>query len=390
VSGFADLLVTIVSFVAVLSVVVTVHELGHFWAGRVNGVAVEAFSLGWGKSLLEWRDRSGVRWKLGRWPIGGFVKFKGDENAASFPVETLYEDPQRRASAREAGILQAMPVWVRAVVSVAGPIANFLFAILVFALIFMAAGRVSPSMEPRIDSVVAGSPAEAGGLRSGDLVLSVDGQETATFAAFQDLARSSPGKAIRLQVYGADGVARSVVVTPDAVEELTQTGESRTVGVLGVRTASRIERLGPLAAVQAGAARTGEIIANQVGFLSNLVTGRASPEHLAGPIGIADLSGQVAKGAAAGGGDPLGVAARVLLSMAELSAFLSVAIGFINLLPIPLLDGGALLFYAAEAVRGRPLGAKAQAIGFNVGLLFVGMLFLLATWNDLQRVVDRF
>lgn len=392
-SGLIDLLITVAAFLAVLSVVVIVHELGHFWAARINGVAVEAFSLGWGKSLLEWRDKSGVRWKLARWPIGGFVKFKGDDNAASMPMTAAYEDPAQRAAARRLGILQAMPVGVRAFVSVAGPLANFVFAVLAFALIFVVVGRPMQSAEPRLEQVAAGSPAEVAGLRAGDLVLSIDGREIESFAALQQVVTSSPGKALQFRVYRDSG-AVLLSVTPGVESVLTPTGETRSMGRLGVGRALTIERLGPLPAVWAGVERTGEMISNQIGFLVNLVTGRASAEHLAGPIGIADMSGQVAKsaarGAASSGGDIVRVAAGVAMSLVELSAILSVAIGFVNLLPVPLLDGGALAFYAVEAVRGRPLGPRAQAIGFNMGLLFVGLLFLVATWNDLQRVVDRF
>lgn len=388
-----DALVTVPAFLAVLTVVVVVHELGHFWAARVNGVAVDAFSLGWGKAILELRDKHGIRWKLARWPIGGFVKFKGDDNAASMPMTASYEDPAERADARKAGILQAMPVGVRAFVSVAGPLANFIFAILTFALIFMVVGRPAQNVAPIIVQVEQGSAADQAGLRAKDRIVAIDGTAIQTFAAMQRIVRASPNQPLQFRVQGDGGSDRTLTVTPKPRQELSQTGRSITVGTLGVRSASHLERLGPIAALGAGMQRTGEMIANQIGFLQNLVVGRASTSNLSGPIGIANLSGQVAKGVAVGvaadGGDGWRVAASVGLTLLELSAFLSVAIGFINLLPVPILDGGALAFYAVEAIRGKALGPRAQAIGYNVGLLFVGLLFLVATWNDVLRVVNR-
>lgn len=396
-SAIVDLLLTIVPFVLVLSVVVVVHELGHFWAGRSCGVAIEAFSVGWGKSLLELRDKHGVRWKLARWPIGGFVMFKGDENAASVPTHNAYEDPAVKEAARKAGILAAQPVGVRAWVSVAGPLANFVFSILVFAALFMAVGRDVTSYEtlaPRIDKVQAGSPAEAAGLAAGDVVHSINGARIDNFQALQDTVFARPGEALSIVVMREGALVESAV-TPCA-QTIEGPEGSRTVGTLGIERVLRpedrqIEKLGPLAALGAGAGQVWAVVEGTGDYLGKVLTGRASGDQLIGPLGIADVTGQVARGAVeADGPDGAAKLGMLLASLANLIAALSVGIGIANLLPVPLLDGGALVFYAIEAVRGRPLSDRVQRVGLQVGAVLVASLFLFATWNDLQRVFERF
>lgn len=385
----SDLLFAIPTFLIVLSIIVVVHEMGHFWAARLNGVAVDAFSVGWGKSLVEWRDRTGVRWKLGRWPIGGFVKFKGDENAASMPMTASYEDPAERAAARAQGILQAMPLPVRALVAAAGSLSNFLFATLAFAALAMIVGRdVEKAGPPEIGWVQEESAAAAAGLQPGDRLLAQNGAPITSYKAFQALVRESAGQPLRLRVQ-RETAERSVTLTPRPQAVTDPTGKTRTIGVIGIARAQNIVRLGPLQALRAGAEETWAWIARQALLIGNLLTGQASAGNLAGPIGIAQLSGQVAKSALqaepAGGG--AAAAGNLALSLLQLCAVLSVAIGFINLLPLPVLDGGALAFFLIEALRGRPLGPRGQNIAYTVGLALVAILFLFATWNDLQRVL---
>lgn len=384
--NLGDLAVTIASAVTVLSIVVVVHELGHFWAARACGVAVDAFSLGWGKSLVEWQDKAGVRWKIARWPIGGFVKFRGDENAASFNIAG-YTDPEERAEGRKAGVLQAMPLWVRAFVSAAGPLANFVFAVLVFAALFWAVGRPEPPerAEPVIAVVQEGSAAEQAGLVAGDRIRAVDARRVSSFADLQGLIAESGGRNLRLEVQRGDDVL-VLDVTPELRRIEAAPGEPQEIGVLGILR-DGVERLSPIGALGAGIEQTWSILSGTVVYLGKLLTGAASSEHLAGPLGIADMSGQVAKEALSVSGLDFGRQALLLTAaLAQLAAALSVAIGFANLLPIPLLDGGHLVFYAAEAIRGRPLGPRAQAIGFNIGLFAVACLFLFATWNDIRRI----
>lgn len=386
---FSDILIAVPTFLVVLSIIVIVHEMGHFWAARLNGVAVDAFSLGWGKSLLEWRDKSGVRWKLGRWPIGGFVKFRGDENAASMPMTASYEDPAERAAARAQGILQAMPLRVRALVAAAGSLSNFTFAVLAFAALAMIVGRdVEQPGPPEIGWVQEDSAAAAAGLAPGDRLLAQNGVPITSYKAFQALVRDSAGQPLQLRVQ-REAAELSFTLTPRAQEITEPTGKTRTVGVIGVARALNVVRLGPLQALRAGAEETGAWIVRQAQLIGNLLTGQASAGNLAGPIGIAQLSGEVAKSAlkAEPAGSGFTMAANLALSLLQLCAVLSVAIGFINLLPLPVLDGGALAFFLLEAVRGRPLGLRGQNIAYTFGLALVAILFLFATWNDLHRVL---
>jgi regulator of sigma E protease len=391
------LLVTIVSFVLVLGVVVVVHEMGHFWAARWCNVAIEAFSVGWGKSLWEIKDRRGVRWKLARWPIGGFVKFVGDENAISAAPTAGYADPQAKAEARAQGILQAMPVGVRALVSVAGPAANFLFTIAVLAVVFMAFGRNVTdvgALAPRLDSIAAGSAAEKSGLKAGDVVIGIGARPIASYVQLQEAVKASPAREMDLLIL-RDQVQVRLKAIPDAIEQIDETGAKQLIGRLGVqripaRSELVFDRAGPLEAIGLGAQATWRMVSAILGYLGDVGTGKRSADQLSGPIGIADVTGQVANSSLAEGGQSAGARAGGWVgALILLAATLSVAVGLTNLLPIPVLDGGHLLFYGIEAVLGRPLGPKAQALAYNVGLLMVGSIFLLATWNDLHRLIER-
>lgn len=391
------LLVTIISFILVLGVVVVVHEMGHFWAARWCGVAIEAFSIGWGKSIWERRDARGVRWKIAQWPIGGFVKFVGDENAISAAPTSGYAEESAKQSARKQGILQAMPVWVRALVSLAGPAANFLFTILVFAIVFMAVGRDMTdvgALAPRLDAIAAGSAAEKAGLKSGDVVVSINSAPIGTYKQLQTAVSSSPGRELTMIVL-RDGLRVRVVAIPDRIEQTSADGVKTAIGRLGVQRApSREEivykRANPIEAIDLGAQATWRIVAGILGYLGDVFTGKTSPDQLSGPIGIADVTGQVANTSLSEGGQSVASRAGGWISaLVVLAATLSVAVGLTNLLPIPVLDGGHLLFYAAEAVRGRPLGPMAQSFAYNVGLVMVASIFLLATWNDLHRLFLR-
>lgn len=396
-SEITYLLVTIISFVLVLGIVVVVHEMGHFWAARWCGVAIEAFSVGWGKSLWEIKDRRGVRWKLAKWPIGGFVKFVGDENAISAAPTAGYADPQAKAAARAQGILQAMPVGVRALVSLAGPAANFLFAILVFAIVFMAVGRDVTdvgALAPRIDAIAAGSAAERAGLKAGDLVTGINSAPITSYAQLQSAVKASPKREISLLIQ-RDSVPVRLKAIPDSVEQIGEDGKSQIIGRLGVqrvpaRSELVFERAGPFQAIGMGAQATWRMISGILSYLGDIFTGKKSADQLSGPIGIADVTGQVANSSLGEGGQSAGARAGGWIgALILLAATLSVAVGLTNLLPIPVLDGGHLLFYAAEAAMGRPLGQQAQAIAYNLGLIMVASIFLMATWNDLHRLIER-
>lgn len=368
-------LLTIISFLVVLTVVVFIHEFGHFWVGRRCGVGVTAFSVGFGRELFGWTDRYGTRWKISAIPLGGYVKFVGDLNAASVPNN---DQLVHMSAAERAVSFPHQNVLKRAAIVAAGPIANFILAIAIFASFNYFSGR--QVLEPRIEAVQPGSAAEKAGFKPHDLILSIDGRQIETFADMQLLVSSSAGEALTFTVErGGQTVALSA--TPNFVERSTPFGKQR-IGLLGVeasRDPSAIKRVSysPLGALKSGAVETWNLVERTLNFMRRLVLGWESADQLSGPIGIARASGTAF--------DVGGV-----YSLISLIGFMSVSIGLINLFPIPLLDGGHLLFYAIEAIRGRPLSEKAQEIGFRIGFAIVAMLMLFATWNDIVHLGTSF
>jgi len=359
---------TLIAFLAVLTVVVFVHELGHFLVGRWCGVGVTAFSIGFGPELVGWTDRRGTRWKLSAIPLGGYVKFVGDVNAASVPDrETLEQMP----AAERAISFPHQNVAKRAAIVAAGPFANFILAIAIFAGLFYLNGR--QVVAPRIDVVQAGSAAERAGFQQNDVIVSINGSKIDSFAEMQRWVSASPGETLSI-VVDRGGTSVTLNATPDLREQTTPFGKQR-IGLLGIQASRSPEDLrhvtyGPIEAVKAGALEAWYVIDRTFDYIFKLLTGRESADQLSGPIRIAQVSGQVASIAGAGG-------------LVSLMAVLSVSIGLINLFPIPLLDGGHLLYYAIEAARGRPLSERAQEIGFRIGFAIVLMLMLFATWNDI-------
>jgi regulator of sigma E protease len=370
-----SLLVTLLSFLFVLTIVVFVHELGHFLVGRWCGVGVTAFSIGFGRELVGWNDRHGTRWKISAIPLGGYVKFAGDVNGASVPdAGTLAS----MSAAERAISFHHQNVAKRAAIVAAGPIANFILAIAVFAAIFYVSGR--HVLAPRIEAVQAGSAAERAGFESGDLVLSINGRSVSSFSDMQRMISSSAGDVLNVTVE-RKGDTVALEATPDVKETETPFGKQR-IGLLGLQgsrdpAAISLVTYGPLEALRAGTYETWYVVERTINYIGKLVVGRESADQLSGPIRIAQVSGQVA---AMGG----------IGALVSLVAVLSVSIGLINLFPIPLLDGGHLLFYAIEVLRGRPLSDRAQEIGFRIGLAIVVMLMLFATWNDIVHLGSSF
>ena len=361
----------LIPFVFVLTVVVFIHEMGHFLVGRWCGVGVTAFSIGFGPEIVGFNDRRGTRWKLSAIPLGGYVKFYGDANGASVA------DPDaiaRMSPAERAMSFQGQNVAKRAAIVAAGPVANFLLAILLFAGGLWIAGRYE--LPARVDSVQEGSAAERAGFKPGDTILAIDGSRITNFADMQRIVSSAGGTSLVFDVERG-GVTQPLTAVPDAVEESTPYGRHR-MGRLGIRgprdaAEARLVHYGPLDALRLGTFDTYYVVARTFDYLGKLVTGRESADQLSGPFGIARVSGQVAKTGGIG-------------ALVGLIAVLSVSIGLINLFPIPLLDGGHLLFYACEVIAGRPLSERAQEIGFRIGLAIVLMLMLFATWNDLLHI----
>jgi regulator of sigma E protease len=370
-----SLLGYLIPFLIVLTVVVFIHELGHFLIGRWCGVGVNAFSIGFGPELVGFTDRHGTRWKLSAIPLGGYVKFAGDVNGASVPdaASLSQMSPAERAvSFHHKTVLQ------RAAVVAAGPIANFLLAIAIFAGITYVNGR--QILAPRVDVVQAGSAAERAGFKPGDLVLSINGRSISSFTDMQRIVSASADDELSIAI-DRDGREMTLTAVPDLKETETPFGKQR-IGLLGLQASRgpddlKLVKYGLLDSIRLGAMETWYVIERTFTYIGRLVVGRESADQLSGPIRIAQVSGQVATlGGTAG--------------LVSLVAVLSVSIGLINLFPIPLLDGGHLLFYGIEALRGRPLSDRAQEIGFRIGLAIVVMLMLFATWNDIVHLGASF
>jgi regulator of sigma E protease len=370
-----SLLGYLIPFLIVLTVVVFIHELGHFLVGRWCGVGVNAFSIGFGPELVGFTDRHGTRWKLSAIPLGGYVKFAGDVNGASVPdaASLSQMSPAERAvSFHHKTVLQ------RALVVAAGPIANFLLAIAIFAGITYVNGR--QILAPRVDVVQAGSAAERAGFKPGDLVLSINGRSISSFTDMQRIVSASADDELSIAI-DRDGREMTLTAVPDLKETETPFGKQR-IGLLGLQASRgpddlKLVKYGLLDSIRLGAMETWYVVERTFTYIGRLVVGRESADQLSGPIRIAQVSGQVATlGGTAG--------------LVSLVAVLSVSIGLINLFPIPLLDGGHLLFYGIEALRGRPLSDRAQEIGFRIGLAIVVMLMLFATWNDIVHLGASF
>ena len=354
-----SLLRTLISFAVVLGILVFVHEMGHYLAARWRGVYVETFSIGFGQSLARWTDKRGTVWKLAWIPLGGYVKLHGQER----PEDAT---PEERAAWQPGRTFHEKSVWSRMIVIAAGPIANFLLAAVLFIGLFMAVGK--PVQEPVIGQIVAGSAAAQANLKPGDVITTVDGKPVKNFTDIQHLVEPNPGQPATMVVLRGD----NRIVLRLTIGSMSH-GHGGQRGVLGiVEGAPSFKRIGPGAAVVQGLHQTWVIVRETLAGLWQIVAHRTGLSELGGPLRIASLSGQVAQ---------LGLA-----SFVSFIAVLSVNLGLINLFPIPVLDGGHLLFYIAELVRGRPIPARAQEMSFRAGFLLLLCLFVFATWNDVNQL----
>jgi regulator of sigma E protease len=352
----------IVPFLFTLTIIVFFHELGHFLVARWCGIRVLVFSMGFGPELAGFNDRHGTRWKLSLIPLGGYVKFFGDDNEASVPdpvvLAAMSEEDRRRS-------FFGQSVGRRAAVVVAGPLTNFILAIVIFAGVFMMFGK--PTAVPRVASVEANSAAAAAGFQPGDLVTAIDGRKIDNFVDMQRIVGFSGGHPLTI-VVDRGGVPVTLTATPEIKNNR---------GVLGVTRSNQpgdvnVESVAPLDAVKLGVEKTWFIVETTLTYIRDVFAGRQSADQIGGPIGIARISGQVAE---------LGWGA-----LFDFVGVISVSIGLLNLFPVPLLDGGHLLFYSIEAVRGRPLSERAQEVGFRIGLAIVVMLMIFATVNDILHL----
>lgn len=361
----------LIPFLFVLSLVVFFHELGHFLIARLCGVRILVFSIGFGPEIVGFNDRYGTRWKIATIPLGGYVKFFGDENAGSVPDAPRLEamSPSERAHS-----FFFQPVLKRAAIVVAGPMANFVLAVAIFSTIFMLYGK--QTMSARVDAVQPDSRAAAAGFQPGDLVVAIDGQPIDNFEDMQRIVSESAGDSLKITVE-RNGTTLALTATPALKDVKDNFGNEHRIGILGISRSMapsdlKFHPVAPPQAVLMGVQETWFVIDRTLSYIGGVVVGREAADQLGGPIRIAQISGEVAT---------IGFVALI-----HLAAVLSVSIGLLNLFPIPLLDGGHLLFYSIEAMRGRPLSERAQEVGFRIGLAIVVMLMIFATFNDIVHL----
>lgn len=369
----AWLLSYVIPFLAVLTVIVFVHEMGHYLVARWNGVAIQAFSIGFGRELIGWNDRHGTRWKISAIPLGGYVRFAGDMNASSMPDPKAAELRDPELAPR---LFVNKSVWQRIAIVAAGPIANVLLTFLILYALLLGYGR--ETVPAVIGEVVSGSVAEAAGFEPGDTILSVDGYVVRGFEDFQRYVATSPAREVVIEIERG-GSKDTLRLVPEPVVIQDRFGNDQRIGRIGV--ARNIEaadiqlyRPGPVEAIGMTFEEIRFIVQRTAAFLGDFFVGRGDVQQLSGPVKVAKVSGEVAT---------LGVIALI-----NLMALLSLNIGIFNLLPVPMLDGGHLLYYLIEAVRGRPLSMRVQEIGFRFGFALVLALMVFTLFND--TVFDHF
>jgi regulator of sigma E protease len=352
-----------IAFLCAIGPLVLFHELGHYWVARLFGVGAEQFSIGFGRELVGWTDKRGTRWKIGWLPLGGYVRFVGDMNPTSQPDPDAVIPPEQQASA-----FHLHPWWQRFLIVLAGPMANFLLAIAIIAGLIAAFGTL------HTPNVVAGfspvSPAKVAGLRLGDRILELDGRSTPTFEMIGHVASLNPGERVPIRVQRGTQIF-NLKVTLESVEETDRFNRHFRIGRLGILAPElQTKKVSAVELIPAAVDRTVVLTRSMMEGLWQIVTGRRSLKEMGGPLKIAQITGQQAS--------------LSLLDFVSLVALLSINLGFINLLPVPVLDGGHLVFYAVEAVRRRPVSEQAQEWAFRGGLALVFAFLVMVTINDLS------
>ena len=362
------------SFALIISIIVFIHEGGHFLMARLCGVKVEVFSIGFGRELIGRTDRHGTRWKISLWPVGGYVKMFGDAGAASTPDAPLLA----HLSADEKRVsFHHQPLWAKSLIVAAGPVANFLLAIAVFTYLIFTVGI--SSTQPIVGELMPSSPAAASGLKAGDRITKIDERAIKTFNDIPDALMTNLGTPVTLHVRRGDHEF-DLTITPSTIDEKDALGHVQKRPLIGIRSQKiTYENVGLIAALGAATERTYDMCVTSLHVLGQIITGKRSSRDLKGPLGIAKLSGEVTQQ-----GDSMSETLRMIIWFV---ALLSVNLGLVNLFPIPMLDGGHLAFYLIEGVRGRPMAERMQEYSFRVGMALVGGLMALSLVNDLRQML---
>lgn len=366
--SFEWLYLYLIPFMVLITIVVFVHEFGHYLLARLNGVRVDVFSIGFGPELFGFTNKAGTRWKFSLFPLGGYVKMASDVNVASQPdskaVAKMTEDEKKES-------LFHKSVWQRVQVSAAGPISNYIFAVLVLAVLYATVGQTLPSETSELGAVLPDKAAARAGLQSGDEIVAIDGKPIQTFEELRSIVSVNAGKDLELTVR-RPGQQLSIILQPEAQTVTDESGVKRSIGLIGVMPSTTVVKRSFLSSWY----YAGEFVLTKTWWtlklLGQMIIGQISAKGLTGPIGIAKITGEHAT--------------ADLATFFWFMAFISMNLGLINLFPIPMLDGGHLLFYFIEAVRGRPLSEQAQEWGFRIGFSMVLALMLFATWNDLTNL----
>jgi regulator of sigma E protease len=351
----------VIAFIAAIGPLVIIHELGHYWVARWFGVGADQFSMGFGREVVGWTDRRGTRWRVGWLPLGGYVKFVGDTDPTSL------DHGDAPASTAKGNSFHSRPPWQRFLIILAGPVANFLLAIAIFAAFFAVLGVPRTSSE--VTAIVPDSPAASAGLMIGDRIITIDNRDTSTFESVTQVVAMRPGEVVEIE-FVRGNASQTANVTLNSVIERDRFGQEMKIGRLGIYGSKReFIDISPLAALGAGTDATFRLIVATYDGLLQLITGKRDLKELGGPLKMAQMAGQQAS---------LG-----LIDFVSLLAFFSINLGFINLLPVPVLDGGHLVLTTIEAIRRKPVGERAMEWAFRGGLAFLLALMLVATFNDL-------
>ncbi len=355
------------AFVFILSVIVFIHEFGHYFVAKISGVKIEEFSIGFGKEIFGRTDKSGTRWKLSLLPMGGFVKMFGDIDPSSAPdpekIKAFTEEEKKVA-------FHTKPLPIKAAVVVAGPMANFVLAIVIMTFFFAYYGK--PATTSEISSVAEGSAAQKAGLMAGDVITQIDGSKVDSFSDVQRVIAINTGTEVEIS-FVRDGQEMQVAATPIIKEREDVFGNIVKAPMLGISSSQmKYEKLAIHSAMGAAVVETYNISASTLKAIGQMITGERSAREISGPLGIAKYSGQSAK--------------KGLDTVLWFIVVLSINLGLVNLFPIPLLDGGHLMYYAVEGVRGKPMADRVQKIGFKIGIALVGTLFIFAFINDLRNL----